>query len=77
VKQLNHYRVSFDYAAETPRDAVTFLFGIVQDPGLRERKFDWLVRNLDTGEESTVVASNQELEQEATRQIQQLMERLQ
>jgi hypothetical protein len=59
---MKNYRVSFDYEAENPINAVIYLLGLVQDPNLQEMKIDWLVTDLGTGEQSKLAYSVKELE---------------
>jgi len=59
---MKNYRVSFDYAAESPTNAVIYLLGVIEDPNLRNVKLNWLVTDLATGEQSKLVYSVEELE---------------
>lgn len=59
---MKNYRISFDYEAEDPTQAVIHLLGIIQDPAMQDLKFNWLVKDLDSGEEHQVTYSVNELE---------------
>jgi hypothetical protein len=59
---MKHYRISFDFDAEDPTHAVMYLLSIGEDPGLADTKFDWIVKDLDTGEERKLSLSARELE---------------
>jgi hypothetical protein len=53
---MKRYRVAFDYSAENPTNAVIYLLGIIEDPNLQDMKINWLVTDLDSGEEHKLFA---------------------
>jgi hypothetical protein len=65
MDETKNYRICFDYAAESPRQAISHLLGIMEDPELRDRPFDWLVIDQDSGEESKIRCTLNEIEAEA------------
>jgi hypothetical protein len=58
---MKNYRISFDYSAETPREALIYLVGIIEDPAMQEMPLDWLVTDLESGEEHKIRCSLKEL----------------
>jgi hypothetical protein len=58
---MKRYRVAFDYSAENPTNAVIYLLGIIEDPNLQDMKINWLVTDLDSGEEHKLIYSLNEL----------------
>jgi hypothetical protein len=65
---MKHYRISFDFDAEDPTHAVMYLLSIGEDPGLADVKFDWMVKDLDSGEETKLALTPRELEELAKRE---------
>ncbi len=65
----HNYRIAFDYAAETPREAVSHLLGLIDDPELQDKPFDWVVTDQDSGEEHHVRCTFNEIEREALQHI--------
>ena len=73
---MKNYRISFDLSAEDPRHAVMYLAGIVEDPDLRDTEFNWTVEDLESGEQTRVRASFNELETEAAGELQRFLDGL-
>jgi hypothetical protein len=65
---MKHYRISFDFDAEDPTHAVMYLLSLGEDPGLADVKFDWVVKDLDSGEETKLALTPRELEELAKRE---------
>ena len=47
----HNYRICFDFAAESPRQAVSYLLGIIRDPGGQDLPFEWVVIDTATKQE--------------------------
>jgi hypothetical protein len=60
---MKHYRISFDFDAEDPTHAVMYLLSIGEDPDVADIKFDWLVKDLESGEEHKVSCTPRQLEE--------------
>jgi hypothetical protein len=65
---MKHYRISFDFDAEDPTHAVMYVLSLGEDPGLADVKFDWVVKDLDSGEETKLALSVNELQELAKRE---------
>ena len=71
-----NYRICFDFAAESPREAVSYLLGIVLDPQSQDTPFNWLVIDQATGEEYRIRCTFNELEKDAAAKVKQFIEEL-
>lgn len=67
------YRICFDYDAESPRQAVMHLLGIVSDPSSQDTPFNWLVIDTVTNEQHLICCTFNELEKEAGEHVKQFM----
>lgn len=67
------YRVSFEYEAEDPVHAVIYLVGLIETPDMRDIRFDWMVTEVESGKETKVSATLEELEKIAKEDIDQFL----
>jgi hypothetical protein len=58
---MKNFRISFDFAAEDPLKAIIYLVGIIEDPAMQEMPLNWLVTDLESGEEHKIRCSLKEL----------------
>jgi hypothetical protein len=65
----HNYRICFDFAAESPREAVAHLLGIVLDPQSQDIPFNWLVIDTATNQEHWIRCTFNELEKEAREHV--------
>jgi hypothetical protein len=72
----HNYRICFDYAAESPRDAVIYLQGLILDPQSQDTPFDWLVIDLDTGQIDRIRCTFNELDKDAAAKVKQFLQEL-
>ena len=75
---MTNYRISFDYAAENPTDAIIYLLGVIEDPNpdIQNLKFDWLVTDLSTGEQRKLSYSLNDLNEIARRKNKEFLDGL-
>jgi hypothetical protein len=74
MDHTKNYRICFDYAADSPRQAVSHLLGIIADPELQDKPFDWLVIDQDSGEEFKIRCTLDEIESEARECLRKLID---
>jgi hypothetical protein len=73
---VKNYRICFDLAGETPRAALIYLLGIIQDPGMQDTPFTWLVIDQADGYEYGIRCTLNELEREAKKHVDDCIRRL-
>jgi hypothetical protein len=73
MTQPHNYRICFDFAAESPRQAVIYLLGLISDPISQDKPFDWTVIDQATGYEHRIRCTFNELEKEAREQVKQFV----
>jgi hypothetical protein len=73
---MKNYRVCFEYPAEDPVHAVIYLVGLTEDPGMRDIVFEWLVTDLDSGTQTKVKASLDQLQHTAADELRRFTEDL-
>jgi hypothetical protein len=74
IGTMKNYRVSFDYAAESPTKAIIYLIGIIEDPEAWERPLEWLVTDLDSGKQHKITRSLAHLAAEAKADLQKFLD---
>ena len=69
MSRTHNYRICFDFAAESPRQAIGYLLGIIHDPLSQDTPFDWTVIDQATLREEQIRCTFNELEKEAREQV--------
>jgi hypothetical protein len=69
MSDAHNYRICFDFAAEDPRSAISYLIGIILDPASQDTLFDWVVIDTATKKEHRIRCSFNELEKEAAKKV--------
>lgn len=73
MKTTHNYVICFSYAAETPREAISHLLGLVLDPESQNTPFDWLVIDTGNHKEYPIRCTFKELEEEAGKKVDMFM----